>query len=227
MSSAQRKLFWLHAQKPIFKRSVSEALAIVETFLTHAQNPYIAVSGGKDSSVMLSLCRKIDPNLDAVHLDFHTAFPETLALFDTYQNLKFVDVGDRLEMLAEGGMHDNSDKGKIRNFNAKRIRAAGYDGWFYGLRAEENPKKRGRLLRVRGDFFQNKDGFWICQPIARWTYRDVWAYIVSENLAYNARYDGMWDRPIHQQRVADYALVKAANNGTIAYLKMTHPELFT
>ena len=174
---------------------------------------------------MLSICRQVSPNLDAVHLDFHTAYPETLALFETYENLKFIDVGNRLEMLEEEGMNSKSKKGKIRNFDFNRIQSAGYDGYFYGLRADESSKRR-KLRSIRGHYFQIKSGLWVCQPITNFTYEDVWAYIVSEDIPYNALYDLMWDRPECQQRVADYALVKEANNGTVAYLKMTHPELF-
>lgn len=225
MPSALHKQFLLHARKPAFQKHVDVALKTIKAFLEKAQNPYIAVSGGKDSSVLLSLCRRIHPNLDAVHLDFHTAYPETLALFETYENLKFIDVGSRLEMLEAGGTADTSKKGKIRNFDVKRISAEGYDGYFYGLRAEESSKRR-MLQKSRGNYFQRKDGLWVCQPIVNFLYEDIWAYIVSEKLPYNAFYDGMWDRPKHQQRVADYALVKEANNGSVAYLKMTHPELF-
>ena len=226
MPRQQKKRFILHSKTPAFKKKIQRTLTIIEDFLDIAENPYIAVSGGKDSSVLLHLCRRIRPSLDAVHLDFHTAFPETLALFETYENLKFVSVGSRLEMLAEGGMHDTSDKGKLRNFTPERIRAEGYDGWFYGLRREENPKKRGKHLQVHGDFFQKKDGLHVCQPIARLQYIDVWAYIVVNEIQYNELYDGMWHLPENQQRVADYALVKNANRGTVAQLKKTHPHLF-
>ena len=225
MPSALRKRFLLHARKPQYQRQVDRALEIIREFLTHTDNPYIAVSGGKDSSVLLSLCRCARKSLDAVHLDFHTAYPETIELFDTYENLHFHSVGNRLEMLKQGGMTDTSDIGKIRNFDTQRLRKVGYDGYFYGLRADENPKKRGALLKYKGHIFQ-KQGVWVCQPIAKFSYEDVWAYIVVEGLKYNALYDLMWDRPERQQRVADYALVKNANNGSVAYLKMTHPELF-
>ena len=225
MPSALRKRFLLHARKPQYQRRIDKALETIEDFLSHAHNPYIAVSGGKDSSVLLALCRQVRPNLDAVHLDTHCAYPETLALFETYENLKFIDVGDRFEMLEKGGMEYKEKQGKLRNFDANWTREAGYDGYFYGLRAEESSKRR-KHLGMRGTFFQKKDGLWVCQSISHFSYDDVWAYICKENLPYNTLYDLMWDRPEHQQRVAGYSLVKEANNGTIAFLKMTHPELF-
>lgn len=130
-------------------------------------------------------------------------------------------------MLKETGVDDSKATfGKIRNFDGKTVKAQGYDGFFYGLRAAESRKRR-KLLGVRGEIFYRKtDGLWVCQPIAKFSYNDVWAYIVSEGLSYNSLYDLMWGRPIHQQRVADYALVKEMERGSTAYLKMTHPELY-
>ena len=155
MPSALRKQFLLHARKPVFQKRVEAALKTIKAFLEKARNPYIAVSGGKDSSVLLSLCRQIVPDLDAVHLDFHTAYPETLTLFKTYENLKCIDVGSRLEMLREEGMDSKSKKGKLRNFDVERIQAEGYDGYFYGLRASESAGRR-KLLRTKGAYFQRK-----------------------------------------------------------------------
>ena len=225
MPRQHRKRFLLHSRKPVFQNRIHASLAVITEFLQTAQNPYIAVSGGKDSSVLLHLCRQIRPELDAVHLDFRTAFPETLALFETYENLKFISVGDRLQMLETGGMHDTSEMGKLRNFTPERIRKHGYDGFFYGLRIEESAKRR-KHYATRGFCFQRKDGIHICQPLAKWQYADIWAYLVKNELPYNALYDLMWDRPEHEQRVADFALVKEANRGTIAQLKRTHPHLF-
>ena len=225
MPRPQKKRFILHSRKPAFEKKIQSALDIVDRFLQTAENPYIAVSGGKDSSVLLHLCRSIRPSLDAVHLDTHCAYPETLALFETYDNLKFVDVGDRFVMLEKGGMHYREKQGKLRNFDAERIQGMGYDGFFYGLRVEESAKRR-KHFGTRGYAFQRKDGIHICQPLAAWQYLDVWAYIVENQLPYNALYNLMWDRPEHAQRVAGFSLVKEANCGTVAQLKKTHPHLF-
>ena len=220
-----KKQFLLHAKKNVFLHRVKHAKRVVREFLQHTDNPYISVSGGKDSSVLLHLVREFKPELDAVHLNFHTAYPETLDIFQTYQNLKFVDVGNRLEMLADGGMDDNSKNGKLRNFDPDRIRGMEYDGFFYGLRREESAVRR-KHFGTRGFSLKNKAGIWVCQPLAFFTYEDIWAYIISHGIRYNALYDAMWDRPRHQQRVADFALVKCAELGSIAYMKQTHPELY-
>ena len=210
-----RKQFILHARKPQFQRRVTQALDVICAFLAIPQTPYIAVSGGKDSSVMLHLCRYIQPDLDAINIIFHTHYPETLEYLKTYDNLKCYDAGDRLKMLEQVGIDDSKATfGKIRNFDGDTVRSHGYDGFFYGLRAEESSKRR-KLLGVRGQIFYRKtDDLWVCQPLAHFSYNDVWAYIIANDLPYNALYDLMWDRPIHQQRVAEYSLVKEMERGS-------------
>ena len=122
-------------------------------------------------------------------------------------------------MLKEQGMHAKGTKG----FSDDWMHDAGYDGFFYGLRAEESAARRKLIGKI---YYQKKNGVWVCQPLIRWRYEDIWAYIVSEDVKYNALYDLAWDRPKNAQRVACYGLTKAANYGSVAYMKMTHPELF-
>lgn len=229
MPKAIRKLFLLHAQKPIFKKRVDVALQTIEKFLEKTENPYISVSGGKDSSVLLSLCRRVRPCLDAIYLEMHATYPQSNELLDTYENLTRIVVADRLTQLGKVGMRGK--KGKMSDDLARCQKAdpsllSKYDGHFYGLRADESVARR-RLYLSRGDiFFRKSDAFWVCQPIATFRYEDVWAYIVSEGINYNTLYNLMWDRPKHAQRVASFTLTREANMGTVASLKAQHPELF-
>lgn len=99
MPQPLRKRFLLHAKKPQFHRRIDAARHTIKAFLETVRNPYIAVSGGKDSSVLLHLCRQVSPDLDAINICFHTHYPETLEYLKTYDNLHFYDAGDRLKGL--------------------------------------------------------------------------------------------------------------------------------
>ena len=229
MPSAHRKRFLLHARKPHYQKRVAVALETIRRFLECAENPYISVSGGKDSSVLLSLCRRVQADLNAVYLEMSGTYPESAELLSTYTNLKRVVVADWLKDLEAVGMRGK--KARVSDALAERQQEdpsllCEYDGHFYGLRAEESTGRR-KLTGVRGQiFFRKADAFWVCQPLSNFSYEDIWGYIVSEDLRYNALYDGMWDRPEHAQRVASFTLTRACHFGTVAYLKMTHPELF-
>lgn len=219
MPSALRKQFLLHARKLQFQKCVETTLKNIEAYLNHAPDSYICVSGGKDSSVLLDISRRVQPQLDAIFLDMNAAYSETDKILATYENLTRIPISDRLSDLKEVGMHGKMST--VKGFNNTSLQ--GYSGFFYGLRAEESA---GRRKQVGRNYYQKKDGMWVCQPLIRWNYNDIWAYIVSEGIEYNELYDLMWDRPKHSQRVASFALTKQNENGSTAYLKMTHLELF-
>ena len=218
MPTALKKQFYLHAQKAKHKQLVAKTLSVIQDM--PATNPYISVSGGKDSSVILSLCRQIDADMPAVFYDVQANYPATEILLDTYQNLIRIKSVSRLEELAKDGVHLKTAS------NDSLIDEYKFDGFFYGIRADE-AKGRFKSAQVRGYTFRKKQSqLWVCQPLIWWTSVDVWAYIVDQDLAYNALYDRMWDRPVHSQRIASYTNNRAGNYGSIAYMRMVHPELF-
>ncbi len=58
--------------------------------------------------------------------------------------------------------------------------------------------------------------------------RDVWAYIVSNNVSYNAAYDRLAEIgvPLAQQRIGPLAVERVLGYGQIALLKRGWPELW-
>ena len=229
MPPALLKRFLIYAKRNGFKRRVQTALERIGHFLSLVENPYISVSGGKDSSVLLHLCRRIDSSLDAVYLDMNATYPQSDALLNTYENLRRVVVADWQADLKEHGMRGK--KSRIIDELVERQKEdptllAEYGGHFYGLRIEESAARK-RLAKVRGDaFFRKYDNKWVSQPIMDWTYEDVWAYIVQNEIPYNELYNLMWDRPKHSQRVSSFTLTRETHMGTTAWTRMTHPEIF-
>lgn len=65
-----------------------------------------------------------------------------------------------------------------------RLAAEGYDLAFVALRAEESVKRR---LRIRAG--RSLGPITECWPLASWSWRDVWAYIVTNDLPYLSLYD--------------------------------------
>ena len=60
---------------------------IIKKALKESNNPTVAFSGGKDSTVVLNLVRKIDPTVKAVFCNTGVEFPETLEYVKTIDNL--------------------------------------------------------------------------------------------------------------------------------------------
>lgn len=235
----------LHAATPAFKRLVArteqrirDALAIPDVAWS------ISFSGGKDSTVLLDLLHACMPDVPVIWSDDEAEYPETVAFVE--QRLRacasphviaahirhgvckwftsWQDWPDGLhrplpdtvfipdELVARYG-------GGLQAYQAMR----NFGGAFIGLRRAESGR-RATLLRVRGSlFYARGNRVWECCPLADWTTRDVWAYILSRALAYNPVYDRLaaLGIPPDRQRVGPLVIDKG-----IAVIKRGWPELF-
>lgn len=233
MTSLPRLRFEMHARLPAFRHRVAKAEARVVEWLEIVANPYVAVSSGKDSTVVLDLVRRQRPATPAVYFDADSSYPETREWLAATNNVILYPTDEPiLDTLARYGLEGGAELDRATMQSTvwgpvKRLLAEyGFDGVCYGLRAEES---RGRRLHayVRGAVFRYKrDDVWACQPIWDWSYNDVWAYIVSRGLRYCGAYDRMWDMPEDDQRLSYWAGETKRRWGRYAWLKRNYPELF-
>jgi len=158
---------------PSFRRKVDRARARVTAMLETCPNPYVALSGGKDSLVTLALVCEQRPGVDIgrcysmAPIDW--IVPWTSEPFFRPPEPDMEDFGASIKTAAG---------------------SVGYGGSFVGLRAEE-AMIRELNLRRRGMLYQTVNGQWHCQPIARWLVDEVWAVIAGMGLPYNPAYDEM------------------------------------
>jgi 3'-phosphoadenosine 5'-phosphosulfate sulfotransferase (PAPS reductase)/FAD synthetase len=100
------------------------------------------------------------------------------------------------------------------------------DGAAYGLRMDESKGRRLNGLVRGGIFWTDRYAVWMCQPVFRWSYNDVWAYITSNDIAYAKTYDKMWEMPESDQRVSYWAGETYRRFGRYAWLKRHYPGLW-
>lgn len=235
MPDTIRKQFQLHAHKPAFHQKVGNAKARIGAYLEIAKNPYIAFSCGKDSHVCLHLARQKAPETPAVYFDADCAYPSQTALMEQIPNLIKFKCEPFLETLKKYGIYHNQRvspfmKTTVYEPIQRLFNETDFDGVIYGLRAEESAARRAHAGK-RGAIFQYADssihkGTWACQPIYDWSYKDVWAYIVSHEIAYCEEYDNLWDLSHHEQRMSYWAGFSNRSFGRLARLKQNHPDLF-
>jgi len=235
MELLERAGLLAHAQTVGFRKRLAQTQRTIDNALEVMQRPSVSFSGGKDSSVVLHLVRQVAPETVATYADDEWILPETEALLRATPNL--VRVARRLQhaewftayadgppaALPEGAVWTEGSRWQyVRD-------VLGCDGVFLGLRADENNRRR-TYLRSRGllvwlDHYQQ----WHCNPIAWWTTQDVWAYIVSRDVPYNAAYDVMrrLGVPLAEQRIGPFAVERALGRGQLAILKRGWPDLYT
>lgn len=228
-----RSLSLLHSKNKRYRRHVEQALERISQWSSLIEQPYIAFSMGKDSTVALHLTRTILPGCIAIYIDADCAFPEAYELLRATPNAlsfpaqeSFLDTLERMGGVDGGRELENETMRTTVTHPLAQLRKLGYDGHIVGLRAEEN---RGRVmnLRKRG-FIYHHAGYdmMVCQPIADWSYDDVWAYIFSNDIEYCKTYDKMWHMPREWQRISYWAGETARRWGRWSWLRQNYPDLF-
>jgi len=226
----------MHAKLPAFRRKVEAAKEIIEEALQRMEYPYVAFSAGKDSTALLHLVRSAAPSTIAVWSDDEWNLPETAALVEQTSNCHYIAA--RVQhaewftsweadnpALPEGTIWvDAPANDGLQTFACQQ----GYDGAFIGLRADENSRRRRYLKHYGALHFAKKSGAWQCNPLAWWSVDDVWAYIHTRALPYNAAYDKLTQMgvPIERQRTGPMAQGRVLGYGQIAILKQGWPELY-
>jgi len=187
MDEQSRASFLGWTQLPRFKKRVEEAKRTINEALAIAPS-YVAVSWGKDSTVLLHLCQQIDPNIKAISL----GNPDRS--FCGYEQV-ISDYCDRfptnLETIEIEGDHVPDKLKQLRLWER-------YPMAIVGVRKEESQYRSMAISRY-GLIYQftngEKEGSWRCFPLGYWGWQDVWGYIVQHDLPYLSAYDRQsWER---------------------------------
>ena len=210
----------LYARLPVFKRRVESARRIVTKALEMGECSYIAFSGGKDSTVVLHLVR--EQALDAVGIwsDDEWYLPETEEYINQTANIERIRTNAwHSEFLQVEGDYDG-----VSDYAQQQ----GYDVVFLGLRQDESVARRLHLRKFGALFYAKSSQMWHCSPIHDWTWQDVWAFILSNDLDYNRAYDVLEELGVEPecQRVGPLAVERVLGFGQLAILKRGWPGLF-
>lgn len=212
-----------------FNNRVMQAANIVEATLKAVRKPYIAFSGGKDSTVILEIVRKQRPDIAVVYFDADCAYPETVDILNSYEErgIKITRWGCEplLDTIRKHGI-DNPNLGSITMWTTvynpawRLMQEFGYDCVFLGLRKQESRARR--ILRsTKGPIYYNKfEAIIKSNPIIDWKDEDVWAFIHSRDLPYNRAYDKGVDR------ISYYAGTTNIRRGRWLELKRHWPSIF-
>jgi phosphoadenosine phosphosulfate reductase len=229
-----------HARLPLFTRRVERALDDVRR-ASELGTIGVSFSGGKDSTVLLDLVRRIVPDAPAAFFDSGCEYPDTYDLVTHYGVTVIQPQMTLPEMCKYGGYWGHPtpvDSEAEFDFFAFLIDEPSYRFSMeygitveaLGLRAGESAGRRVSLhRRDRGTLYPLRNGQWRLCPLAFWQTADVWAYIASRKLRYNAVYDKMaeWGFDREQQRVSTLLGVAALSyNPRLAFIRAIAPEVF-
>jgi len=173
----------------------------IKEVLSKHKFPVVAFSGGKDSTVVLDIVRRIRPETVAVFCNTGVEHKLTYEYIDRVDDKVVLKPKKTFwQCVDEYGFPEQKGKGKNR-VNAccewlkdkpmkDFIKKEGVDLVFTGLTMAES-RQRMMFLKHYGDYMYVKSwGCWKAHPISDWSEEAVWKYIKGNNLDYNKGYDG-------------------------------------
>jgi phosphoadenosine phosphosulfate reductase len=162
---------------------------------TYGRKLTMATAFGPEGCVILHLLSELDRGVRVFNLDTGYQFPETLRLRDRIAERYGIEVelvGASQTVAAyeaaNGGPvygHDPDRCCRERKLTPLKSAVVGYDAWISAIRADQSTHRaRANLVGWDAKFNLVK-----VNPLLRWSKRDVWAFIVANDVPYNPLHD--------------------------------------
>lgn len=155
----------------------------------------MATAFGPEGCILIHLLAQVEPRLRIFNLDTGYQFPETLKLRDRIAERYGIEVElvgaetsvAEYETLNGGPLYvTNSDRCCYeRKIVPLRRALVGYEAWITAIRADQSAHRA--QAKVVG--WDSKFNLVKVNPLLKWTKRDVWAFIVANQVPYNPLHD--------------------------------------
>jgi phosphoadenosine phosphosulfate reductase len=144
----------------------------------------LACSFQKEESVLVHMLSEIEPAAHVFTIDTGVLFPETLSTWKAFEE-RFgihVDVLDASSPDAPWTARRCCGAAKV---DALERALGDVDAWLTGIRRDQ-ASTRAAAPKLERD---EQRGIWKLNPIADWTEKDVWRYIIKHDLPYHPLHD--------------------------------------
>jgi phosphoadenosine phosphosulfate reductase len=154
----------------------------------------VACSFQKEASVIMDLLVRIQPEARFFTLDTGVLFEETYAIWRRVEKHYGITIdryaGISLERQAAeyGDALWNRDPDRccgLRKVTPLNEALVNSDAWVSGVRRDQSTA-RATTAKLHWD---RKHGLWKVNPLADWTERDVWSYILANDVPYHPLHD--------------------------------------
>jgi phosphoadenosine phosphosulfate reductase len=158
----------------------------------------LACSFGAEDVVLVDMVHRIDPSLPLFYLDTEFLFPETYATRDRVierYSLKPAQVIQVKSLLTTQKQADDYGDAlwtrepdrccQLRKVEPLTRILQGYEAWMTGIRRDQSPSRANAGLIEWDEKFKLVK----INPLARWTWTEVWTYIKVYEVPYNPLHD--------------------------------------
>ena len=182
MNKRTRKAFMLHAKHDDYKKRIRESMNIIRECYDKYENPYVSYSGGKDSTVLTHMALNHNSDANIWHWDYGEELMPRDYEREAIANLKQMGAKNITINKRIGSKHDT--KSGYKQFftqiqeNKKKY---SWDIALVGVRQDESNRRKHKYTKY---FMEG-----CCYPLRKLSSNDIWAYIISNELAYHSTYD--------------------------------------
>lgn len=154
-----------------------------------------ACSFQKEETVIAHMLSEITPDAKLFVIDTGVLHPETLETWRRFNEryglpIEAVDASSRARPWTRANCCSRSDDGRPAAKVAALERALeDTDAWITGIRREQSPTRVGARKLERDE----RHGVFKLNPLADWSEKDVWSYILEHELPYNPLHDQGYD----------------------------------
>lgn len=172
---------------------------LAEAIKRFAPKIVVACSFGAEDVVLVDMVHRIDPSIPLFYLDTDFLFPETYATRDrivqqyALKPAQLIQVKPLLTPEQQAAQYGpalwSTEPDRcchVRKVEPLTRVLKGYDAWITGIRRDQAP------TRANAGLFEWDGKFQLVKvnPLARWSWNDVWTYIKIYEVPYN---------PLHEQ----------------------------
>jgi phosphoadenosine phosphosulfate reductase len=174
---------------------------ILQRALSLYKNIAISFSGAEDV-VLIDMAYKIDPNVKVFSLDTGRLHPETYQFIDRVRKhygisieVMYPDAAKLEALVQEKGLYSFYEDGHqeccgIRKVAPLRRKLATVNAWITGQRKDQSPTRADvPVVQADGGFSTPDNDLVKFNPLANWSSTDVWMYIRSYEVPYNALHE--------------------------------------
>lgn len=155
----------------------------------------LACSFGAEDVALVDMVSKVRPGTKVFYLDTNVLFPETYDVVAKVQQLypiNLIKYEPLLTLDEQSEQHGDALWGTdpdtccaIRKVEPLKRALSGLDAWITGIRRDQAPTRANAGI-VEWD---SRFDLIKINPLAAWTWADVWEYIRTNNVPYNALHD--------------------------------------
>ncbi len=154
----------------------------------------LTCSWQKQSSVLVHMVAELGVEIDIVELDTHLFFRES---YETRERLieryglrlirpEIITIAEQHALAGPNLWEREPDRCcHIRKVEPLVRALRPYEAWISGIRRDQSPSRSGIRKVEHSDGY----GVWKVHPLAGWTEKDVWHYIMKNDIPYNPLHD--------------------------------------